>query len=96
MRYTIVLAFFLALMAGGHALAQSPPAEEPEPAVEGAEEAAAEAADAEPEEAAAEAEPEEEALPDIDVWAEEPEDDDGYIPTERISADSSIAYPADI
>ena len=93
MRYTIVLAFFLALMAGGHALAQSPPAEEAEPAVEGAEAAAA---DAEPEEAADEAEPEEEALPDIDVWAEESEDDDGYIPTERISADSSIAYPADI
>jgi hypothetical protein len=40
---------------------------------------------------------EEEALPDIDIWSEESADDeDVFIPTERISADANIAYPADI
>lgn len=96
MRYTITLACLLALMAGGNALAQTPPADDPDRTVEGAEELSAEEPEIKPEETAGEAEPEPEALPDIDIWAEEPEDDDGYIPTERISADSSIAYPADI
>lgn len=49
----------------------------------GAEPAAEEAAD--------------EELPEIDVWAEDADaDDDVFIPTESISADSSIAFPADI
>jgi hypothetical protein len=40
---------------------------------------------------------EEEPLPDIDIWSEDAaSEDDVFIPTERISADSNIAYPADI
>lgn len=43
------------------------------------------------------AQADEEALPEIDVWAEDADtDDDVFIPTESISADSSIAFPADI
>jgi hypothetical protein len=38
-----------------------------------------------------------EALPEIDVWAEEEADEsDVFVPTESISADSSIAFPSDI
>jgi hypothetical protein len=38
-----------------------------------------------------------EALPEIDVWAEEDvEESDVFVPTESISADSSIAFPSDI
>ena len=38
-----------------------------------------------------------EELPEIDVWAEDADADDHvFIPTESISADSSIAFPADI
>jgi hypothetical protein len=38
-----------------------------------------------------------EELPEIDVWAEDADaDDDVFIPTESISADSSIAFPSDI
>jgi hypothetical protein len=38
-----------------------------------------------------------EALPDIDVWAEEDAgESDVFVPTESISADSSIAFPSDI
>ncbi len=47
--------------------------------------------------APAEAAEEEEALPDIDIWSEDAADEeDVFIPTERISADANIAYPADI
>ncbi len=39
----------------------------------------------------------EEALPEIDVWDETQETrDDVFIPSESISADSSIAFPSDI
>ena len=49
-----------------------------------------------PEPAAGEGE-EAEELPDIDIWAEDAgEEEDVFIPTERISADANIAYPADI
>ncbi len=38
-----------------------------------------------------------EALPEIDVWAEEDAgESDVFVPTESISADSSIAFPSDI
>jgi len=38
-----------------------------------------------------------EPLPDIDVWDESEEDkDDVFVPSESISADSSIAFPSDI
>ena len=38
-----------------------------------------------------------EDLPEIDVWAEEDaEKSDVFVPTESISADSSIAFPSDI
>ncbi len=48
-------------------------------------------------EAPAEAAEEEEALPDIDIWSEDAADEeDVFIPTERISADANIAFPADI
>ena len=71
----------LLLALAGPAAAQTPPADE-EPAA---------AQDTAPETAP------EEALPDIDIWSEEDADEeDVFIPTERISADSSIAYPADI
>ncbi len=43
------------------------------------------------------AEDDEEALPDIDIWSEDAADEeDVFIPTERISADANIAYPSDI
>ncbi len=62
------------------------------------EEPAAEAETETPEPAAEEDEDEEaEELPDIDIWAEDAaEEDDSFIPTERVSADANIAYPADI
>jgi hypothetical protein len=60
------------------------------------EESAAEAETEAPEPAAGEGE-EAEELPDIDIWAEDAgEEEDVFIPTERISADANIAYPADI
>ena len=38
-----------------------------------------------------------EPLPDVDVWAEDDDsEDDVFIPSESISADASIAFPADI
>jgi hypothetical protein len=38
-----------------------------------------------------------EQLPDIDVWEDTGnEDEDVFIPSESISADSSIAFPSDI
>jgi hypothetical protein len=38
-----------------------------------------------------------ESLPEVDVWAEEAEQEsDVFVPTESISADSSIAFPSDI
>jgi hypothetical protein len=38
-----------------------------------------------------------EELPDIDLWSEDAADEeDVFIPTERVSADANIAYPADI
>jgi len=38
-----------------------------------------------------------ETLPEVDVWAEgEDAEDDVFVPTESISADSSIAFPSDI
>ena len=53
-----------------------------------------EAEEKEPDEAPAEVV--EEELPEIDVWAEDDDDEDVFIPTERISADASIAFPVDI
>lgn len=79
---SIWVVFFLALSLGVTPV----PAQEP--------------SDSAPEAAAEEDEPEaeaEEELPEIDVWAEDADaDDDVFIPTESISADSSIAFPADI
>ncbi len=73
------------------AFGQTPPADE-ETAAEAETEAETEA----PEPAADEDE-EAEELPDIDIWAEDAaEEDDSFIPTERVSADANIAYPADI
>jgi len=38
-----------------------------------------------------------ETVPEVDVWAEgEDAEDDVFVPTESISADSSIAFPSDI
>lgn len=38
-----------------------------------------------------------EQLPDIDVWEDTgKEDEDVFVPSESISADSSIAFPSDI
>ena len=38
-----------------------------------------------------------ETAPEVDVWAEEEDaQDDVFVPTESISADSSIAFPSDI
>ncbi len=69
------------------AFGQTPPADE---------ETAAEAETETPEPAADEDE-EAEELPDIDIWAEDAaEEDDSFIPTERVSADANIAYPSDI
>ena len=34
--------------------------------------------------------------PEIDVWAEDDDSEDVFVPTESISADASIAFPADI
>ena len=83
----ILLAILLgAILGAGHVLAQEPP----EPATAGAE------AGSVPEQQAEEDQDEEE-LPEIDVWAEDADrDDDVFIPTESISADSSISFPADI
>ena len=79
-----LMLLLLALLLAGTAGAQTPPPEE-------AEEATSE------EPAATPAEEDEAPLPDIDIWSEEAADeDDVFIPTERISADSNIAYPADI
>ena len=59
-------------------------------------EAAAETGTEAPEPAVDEDE-EAEELPDIDIWAEDAaEEEDVFIPTERVSADANIAYPADI
>ena len=82
----------LALCLVGPVVAQTPTPDEEE-ALDIVPEAAAEAS----EEATAAADEEEEELPDIDIWSEDAADDeDVFIPTERISADSNIAYPADI
>lgn len=81
----------------GVALAQtSPPeAEEDEQAEaqvqeQEAQEQEAQEQEAEPSESVAD------ELPEIDVWAEDDDDQDVFDPTERISADSSIAFPVDI
>jgi hypothetical protein len=80
MRLKPGLLWLLAIAWTAPVAAQTPPEEEPEAP-------AAESA------APAEAE----AMPDVDIWSEDAADeDDVFIPTERISADSSIAYPADI
>ena len=75
----------LLLGLAGPGLAQEPPPEpEAPPAAE--EQAAAEAGEAE-----------EAEVPEIDVWSEEAmEEDDVFIPSERIRADSSISFPVDI
>lgn len=85
----------LTMLVGAPVLAQAPP--EQEPVTEAEAEAEAEAGE-EAEEPAEEtvAEEEEPDLPDIDVWSEEDQDDDVFVPTESISADASIAYPVDI
>ena len=70
------------------ALGQTPTPDD-EAVAEAETEAETEAPDAEENEAA-------EELPDIDIWAENAEEDDVFIPTERVSADANIAYPADI
>ena len=78
--------WLLAFALAAPAMAQTPPPAEA-PAAE------TEAGDAE------EAAPagDEETLPDIDIWSEDADqEEDVFIPTERISADSSIAYPVDI
>ncbi len=81
MRTRLGLLWLAALAMAAPLAAQTPPPEEDR------EEPAAESPAPE----------DEEALPDIDIWSEEAADeDDVFIPTERISADSSIAYPADI
>ena len=75
-----------AILGAGQVLAQEPS----EPATAGAE------AGSQPEQQAEEDQDEEE-LPEIDVWAEDADrDDDVFVPTESISADSSISFPADI
>lgn len=81
------VAFLLgAIVAAAPAMAQEQPPETPGSASE-------EASEAEP---VADKEAEEE-LPEIDVWAEDGDaDDDVFIPSESISADSSISFPADI
>lgn len=83
----ILLAIVLGTILGaGQVLAQEPS----EPASAGADAAS------EPE-GQAEEDQDEEELPEIDVWAEDADrDDDVFIPTESISADSSISFPADI
>jgi hypothetical protein len=88
MRTKLGLLWLLALAAAAPAAAQTPP-------VEAAEEQAAETPS--PGETQTQPAAEEEALPDIDIWSEDAaSEDDVFIPTERISADSNIAYPADI
>lgn len=88
MRTKLGLLWLLALAAAAPAAAQTPPAQ-------AAQEPAAETPS--PEETQTQPAAEEEALPDIDIWSEDAADeDDVFIPTERISADSNIAYPADI
>ena len=68
----------------------------PTPDEESAAEAAADTGTEAPEPAVDEDE-EAEELPDIDIWAEDAaEEGDVFIPTERVSADANIAYPADI
>ena len=83
----ILLAMLLGTILGaGQVLAQ----DAPEPASAGTE--AESEAGQRPEETR-----DEEELPEIDVWAEDADrDDDVFIPTESISADSSISFPADI
>ena len=87
----------LTMLVGAPVLAQAPPEQEPVTEAETETEAEAEAGE-EAEEPAEEtvAEEEEPELPDIDVWSEEDQDDDVFVPTESISADASIAYPVDI
>jgi hypothetical protein len=71
------------------ALAQTPTPDEASAAETEAPEPAADESGDEDEET--------EELPDIDIWAEDAaEEEDVFIPTERISADANIAYPADI
>lgn len=74
-------------LAAGIAYAQEPPPEQSTPAAEQAEPPAAEQPQA----------AEEQDVPDIDVWSDEAmEEDDVFIPSERIRADSSISFPTDI
>ncbi|MGI9264108.1 MAG: hypothetical protein ACR2QU_04210 [Gammaproteobacteria bacterium] len=94
MQATIRFFLILSLACQGLAFAQTPAEQEEavaqETTVESAGPEAVEEADDEA------AEEEEVALPDIDVWSEEDQDDDVFIPTESISADASIAFPVDI
>ena len=85
-----LMPLLLAVLLAGTAGAKTPPPEE-------AEEASSEQPAEPAAEEAEEAEEDEAPLPDIDIWSEDAADeDDVFIPTERISADSNIAYPADI
>jgi hypothetical protein len=87
----LTLLLLLAPLVGAPVLAQAPPEQEPVSAAES--EAVEEAEEAAEETVAEEEEPD---LPDIDVWSEEDQDDDVFVPTESISADASIAFPVDI
>jgi hypothetical protein len=80
-----VLALLAWLFSTVPALGQEPQAEESETPPQAPQSSATSKAESDDE------------LPEIDVWAEDgPQETDVFIPTESISADSSIAFPSDI
>ncbi len=87
----LTILLLLTMLVGAPVLAQAPPEQEPVTEAEAEIEEEAE----EPAEETV-AEEDELDLPDIDVWSEEDQDDDVFVPTESISADASIAFPVDI